>query len=729
MNHELPRHWPRRPAPGGETRNVLFAITLLASLMLVLSACAGQPGTSNLPGSLKITSATVVTGLNYVLTGTFEFPDAEGGALEYSLNDGDWQQADLRSGSAFAVALTLREGPNKIAVAVITASGVRNQTDIVVTASTSGTDGAEEPDELGPEFLLTSAALSISQEYRLTGAVLDNVGIETASFKLNSAEPLELNPDSLGMFTVDLTLERGLNSISLAATDAAGNVGEADFEVTYIAQMEGVEVTPMVALAGESVTITGRNFGAEAGTVTLGDADALVDSWTDTEIVATVPAGLTGWLDLHVKGMDSEHTVPDFFAGVEVHDSAELNGWLTRSDGAGTALLLSGEDYTIGSSYEALFMFAGAYSLHGARTDGNPTTMLSSDSMAVYVITNPEFGIKFQDLRIEAQAVAFLNYAPGPATGISTSFPDGLNLENIEFTIPTPSVQQTAFAVGQIGNTDYAPVALRMARVHVTGVRQVMLESRNIHVQDSSFEFGTAMSVQSHDGPQRIMNTTMQSRDPSVASQLNLWSLDSVRVEKSDLTASVISLGTLQEGTYRDNEIATGTLQLATSVGMVVDNNRITLSGGLEIWSSDVTLTGNTITLVNGVSVQTAGQVNISGNDFQLDNYSPGTYAFSFTPQGGTLSVEFNGNSSSGINRLFRFAGHGGGIAAEVTGNTFTANLAAVGDVALLDSVTTAGAITTSDNLWGLLASAQDVVDLIHYTGGSTPGAMTVADF
>lgn len=720
----MSRNRSKSNRPSGSRLAPLLAL-LLASLLL-LAACAGQPQTSNLPGSLNVTSATQVTSLNYVLTGTFEFPDAEGGTLEYSLNDGAWQQVDLRAGNAFTITLTLREGQNKIAMALTTTAGVRTQDELVVTATVS-TPG--EPDEVSPQFILTSTTLSLSPDYRLAGAVLDNVGVDSVSYSLNDADLTELHPDSLGFFAADLELVRGPNVIRLAAIDAAGNEGEAEFEVTFVAQIEGVDVSPMVAAAGETITISGSHFGAVAGTVTLGDVETVIDRWTDSEITAVVPEGSTGWLDLHIAGVESEYTVPYFFAGIEVQDSTELADWLLNPDAAGTSLLLSGANYVIGSDNESLAVFAGAVSLHGSRTEGSPTTVLSVDSNGAYLGTSREFGIKFQDLRIEAQGVVFLNYPEPPNPGIMTSFLPGLTLENIEFTSRFPEVNQTVFSVGMAGQTEYYPVQLRMSEVHVTGVQNVALESRQIQIQDSSFEFGTAMNVQSYDGPQRISNTRILGAESGDNPVINLWSYDSVFVEESSLSASAIVMQARLEGTYHDNNIATGTLRLAGPGEMTVDLNRITLSGGLHIHSADVTLADNEIDLVEGLSVYTDGLVTITGNDFRLANYTPDTYAFNFRPQSTVLELEFSQNSSSGINRLLRFNGQGGTLDAEIIGNTFTANLQTVGDVAVLDTVTTAGAITTSGNVWGALESAQDVLSLIRHMGGSHPGAMTVADF
>jgi len=51
--------------------------------------------------------------------------------------------------------------------------------------------------------------------------------------------------------------------------------------------------TPSSGVIGSSVTISGNNFGANQGTVKFGTVTALVTSWDNTSIVATVPIGLS----------------------------------------------------------------------------------------------------------------------------------------------------------------------------------------------------------------------------------------------------------------------------------------------------------------------------------------------------------------------------------------------------------------------------------------------------
>lgn len=181
------------------------ALLPMLTATLLLAACAGRPQPQQLPGTLHITSADTSTSRNYVLTGDFDLPGSQTGELEYSLNDGDWQPVDMRSGG-FSISLRLEEGQNKLAVA-LTTGGQRTQQEFVVTVSLpSGGDGGGDgdgdsgdddgdvdndgppapPDTQAPQFILTSAEQVRNPLYTLTGAALDDTGVSAVSYFLNA---------------------------------------------------------------------------------------------------------------------------------------------------------------------------------------------------------------------------------------------------------------------------------------------------------------------------------------------------------------------------------------------------------------------------------------------------------------------------------------------------------------------------------------------------------------
>lgn len=72
------------------------------------------------------------------------------------------------------------------------------------------------------------------------------------------------------------------------------------------------QVTPASGPAGTAVTITGSGFGATQGssTATIGGVALAVTSWSDTQIIANIPAtAVTNWLQVNVGGVASNATV------------------------------------------------------------------------------------------------------------------------------------------------------------------------------------------------------------------------------------------------------------------------------------------------------------------------------------------------------------------------------------------------------------------------------------
>ena len=63
-------------------------------------------------------------------------------------------------------------------------------------------------------------------------------------------------------------------------------------------------VTPAAPIRGDTITLSGANFGNSTGTVTLGELAFPVTSWSDTEITAVVPAtAVGGTLSVNSQGI------------------------------------------------------------------------------------------------------------------------------------------------------------------------------------------------------------------------------------------------------------------------------------------------------------------------------------------------------------------------------------------------------------------------------------------
>jgi len=69
-------------------------------------------------------------------------------------------------------------------------------------------------------------------------------------------------------------------------------------------------MAPLSGQAGDTATITGQNFGSSAGTVTIGGADAPVQTWDNTTITVTIPAG-GGTGEVVVTNSDGDASTED----------------------------------------------------------------------------------------------------------------------------------------------------------------------------------------------------------------------------------------------------------------------------------------------------------------------------------------------------------------------------------------------------------------------------------
>lgn len=82
-------------------------------------------------------------------------------------------------------------------------------------------------------------------------------------------------------------------------------------------------VDPMMGVAGNTVTITGRGFGSSQGSVSFGTSTAQVVSWTDSQIKVIVPSVTAG--DYAIKVTTSSGTSSNSYSGFEVLTAKQLS--------------------------------------------------------------------------------------------------------------------------------------------------------------------------------------------------------------------------------------------------------------------------------------------------------------------------------------------------------------------------------------------------------------------
>ncbi len=220
-------------------------------------------------------------------------------------------------------------------------------------------------------------------------------------------------------------------------------------------------VAPNVAARGETITITGTDFGT-TGTLTIGGTEATITTWNDTQIDATIAPGTPdGWQDVTVTTTDGTDDFTPFFVGTEFDGTAtELQAFL---DGLakGTAVLLQAETYDL--SADATPLIVDNHGLYG-RGETQTTLMTSaSDGMLTLV----DFGqrVTLADMSIETDAFQYFHGDAEDvfATAGATSLPNAathLELTKRTFSLPAPSSLETmAGGAHDLAASDAGPFA------------------------------------------------------------------------------------------------------------------------------------------------------------------------------------------------------------------------------------------------------------------------------
>jgi len=106
--------------------------------------------------------------------------------------------------------------------------------------------------------------------------------------------------------------------------------------------------SPAAAARGDTIVISGGDFGDEAGAVTIGGFDAEIGTWTDESVEAVVPSGASnGWQAVTVTTEGGTSTLEGLFVGAEfTGEAADLQGFLEERP-KGSAVLLGEGVYDV----------------------------------------------------------------------------------------------------------------------------------------------------------------------------------------------------------------------------------------------------------------------------------------------------------------------------------------------------------------------------------------------
>lgn len=279
---------------------------------------------------------------------------------------------------------------------------------VAVTITACGGGGAPQPtDNSNPVVAIGSAPNSPGASYELTGVALDNVGVTGVSYTLGGGAAQELTLSN-NIFSATLTLSPGGNEITVTASDAAGNTGSDSITVQYAAPPAGATGSEAVAARGESITISGSNFG-EGGGVDIGGVAATIDSWSDAAIEVTIPQdAANGPQTVTVTTPQGESSF-ELFVGF-AYESGTLTELADLALPPGTAVLLSAGTYGMGTGTEIML---DNLSLYGR---GEGVTIVNTGALprALLLFADVGFDLVLRDLTLQTGVTLVSPSLPGP---------------------------------------------------------------------------------------------------------------------------------------------------------------------------------------------------------------------------------------------------------------------------------------------------------------------------
>lgn len=494
-------------------------------------------------------------------------------------------------------------------------------------------------DNTDPLVHITSADASSTAAYVLTGFAVDNVDVTSLRYTLNggSAQTLTLAGYS---FSANLTLAPGNNEITVTASDAAGRSSSDSVTVNFATAPGAVTASASVAARGAAVTITGSNLGT-AGSIDFGGVSATADSWTDSEIVVTIPANAPGGPQTVTVGTALGNSSFELFIGVE-YQPGSIDGLVALGLPKGTAVLLGAGVY----DQAGVFQVLDGLSLYG---QGQGVTVLNVGAVPsnfIMVLTDPAGDVRLENLTLRAdriivvpeEAVAWPLAAAGTyaAAGAGGS---GLLVEALADLVADLSVDVQASPTGnsfsmvdvtiediegggletlaQGTMTDvYLPSAIYLENVTYDGAEStaVLAASGDVVIRDSEFSL-TAHGMVSLYGAVDILNTGLFGTPfPASTGFTSLvWARGSITIDESRFVSYVetLRIETLPVETVPDL-LSSGQLSITNSEFETLDAN-----------PADVDDTGNLRIIAR------PGAALVSGNQFTVhrDLYIDGAAA------------------------------------------------------------------------------------------------------
>lgn len=363
-------------------------------------------------------------------------------------------------------------------------------------------------------------------------------------------------------------------------------------------------VSPLIAQRGDTITITGSNFGNTERQVLIGASPAVIKSWTDTKITATINSGTPGGpQDVAVQRKDAVEVVPGLFVGVAYTGAADgLQAFVGSLEGD-TAVLLDAKTYPLGAAGLTL----DRISLYGR---GQGKTIISSTAApaTLQLLAGHQETLVLADLSLSTDSLLVSNSLSADsmaALALGTDqaeAPAGLVSLNpilgaLQLARQQGNSGSAALAAGAAGATGSDTAEAEFSSLGLEAPVQALLKAhvllRNVTVSQLA---GGAIS-------------TSQLVDTAAARMLFAGSLhfDNATL---NMPASVLSVFSSSDVSFLNTKVTAGAVEVVSVDGAVsVNASELTVNG------STAGLLGNAgILLLNAPDVQVTAESRISSS-------------------------------------------------------------------------------------------------------------------
>lgn len=309
------------------------------------------------------------------------------------------------------------------------------------------------------------------------------------------------------------------------------------------------DFSPAVVARGETLTVTGANFGDTRGSLTIGGVPATVTAWTNTSVQATLPADAPdAWQPVAVTAASGAATKDGLFVGAGyTGDAAGLQGFLDQQS-AGTAVLLEAATYDLESVGPSLFV--RSLQLYGR---GAGQTTLQLDTAVLWLLADFGSAVTLADMQV-TQGAVYLG-AEAPVAGAALVTLSGASR-------PQQVQAMTLDQAVQLGNAARAAIHLRGA--HLSRTR----------LGTSPTQYSTTFDLEVHDTQMTDTLVSLSSHGDFLFSGVDIAGPD-YYVDLYTLVGSLV---------MENSQIVMEDGLWSTNGGLVVSDSTIEISdGGLSV--------------------------------------------------------------------------------------------------------------------------------------------------